>query len=132
MDITDCEGDANAGIATLPVKYGKKFASRVALVCSSISAASACGASLVPWIGTLLQGGASPQSFFASFSVSSLLGLVTTNSQARKVLLAVAGSGTLLLRTFSVWKTDGEDADLAERAIRESLLSVLLVLASFV
>jgi len=37
----------------------------------------------------------------------------------------------LLLRTFRVWKTNGEDTILADRAIRESLLSVLLVLASF-
>ena len=127
MDITDCEGDAQAGITTVPVKHGKKTASGVALVCSLISAISACSASLIPWIRTLAVSG---ESFTAFKTISGLASIVKT-SVARKVILSVAGSTMLLLRTFSVWKTNGEDSNLAERAIRESLFSVLFVLASF-
>lgn len=127
MDITDCEGDAKAGIETVPVRYGKPFAARVALGLSFTSGLSACGASLIPIFRSLVLEGTQP---IASLVSKSSLALITT-SRARKVILSLAGSGLLFLRTFSVWKTDGEDANLAERAIRESLVSVLLVLASF-
>ena len=130
MDITDCEGDAQAGIETVPVRYGKGVASRVALGCSFISAMSACGASLIPWIPRLVEGGEPLRNLIAMPSISSITTLLT-KSQARRALLSVAGSGMLLQRTWSVWKTKGEDANLCERAVRESLISVLLVLASF-
>ena len=120
MDITDCEGDAQAGISTVPVKHGKNVASVVALVCSLISA---CAASLIPWTKTLAMRGDS----INKYGLASLFTIPDT----RKVILSVAGSAMLLLRTFSVWRSNGEDLNLAERAIRESLLSVLLVLASF-
>lgn len=123
MDITDCEGDAQAGISTVPVKHGKNVASVVALVCSLISALSACAASMIPWTKTLAMRG-------DSINKSGLASLFTI-PDTRKVILSVAGSAMLLLRTFSVWRSNGEDLNLAERAIRESLLSVLLVLASF-
>ena len=129
MDITDCEGDAKAGIETVPVRYGKPFAARVALGLSFTSGLSACGASLIPIFRSLVLEGTQPITSLLS-KPSLALALITT-SRARKVILSLAGSGILFLRTFSVWKTDGEDANLAERAIRESLVSVLLVLASF-
>jgi len=131
MDITDCEGDAQAGIETVPVRYGKSVASRVALGCSLVSAMSACGASLIPWVTTFAVGGEYLRHLITVLPTISSLSTLLINSQARKVMLAVAGSGMLLWRTFSVWKTNGEDANLCERAIRESLISVLLVLASF-
>jgi len=130
MDITDCEGDAQAGIETVPVQYGKRVASRVALGCSFISAISACGASLIPWIQTLVERGEPVAKLITVPSISSLTSLLT-DSPSRKVVLSLAGSGMLLQRTYSVWKTKGDDANLCERAIRESLVSVLLVLASF-
>jgi hypothetical protein len=129
MDITDLEGDARAGIETVPVMYGKGAASAVAFGCSVISAISACGASLIPWIGrggtiVIERHNGMPGHF------ASLTALVVT-SEVRRLLLSVAGSGMLLRRTLGVWKTKGEDAKLADRAIDESLISVLLVLASF-
>ncbi|KAL3798308.1 hypothetical protein ACHAW5_010645 [Stephanodiscus triporus] len=132
MDITDCEGDARAGIETVPVKYGKRVASGVALGCSFVSAISACGASLIPWIKrlALVGGGGSVERYNGMPGRASLTALIMT-SGVRKVLLSVAGSGMLARRTFAVWKTNGEDAKLADRAIDESLISVLLVLASF-
>lgn len=127
MDITDCEGDARGGIQTIPVKHGKNTASAVALVCSLVSAISACAASLIPLIRTLAVRGESFKTSCKTMSGASLLSTPDT----RKVILSVIGSAMLLLRTFRVWKTNGEDTNLADRAIRESLLSVLLVLASF-
>ncbi|KAL7547508.1 hypothetical protein ACHAWF_010801 [Thalassiosira exigua] len=121
MDVTDCEGDAEAGIETIPVKYGKAAASRVALGCSFVSAMSACGASFMPWI----SGRESVGSLVAAPAV------LLTNPEMRRVMLTVAGSGLMFLRTFAVWRTKGEDSTLAEKAIRESMLSVLLVIASF-
>jgi hypothetical protein len=129
MDITDLEGDARAGIETVPVKYGRGVASAVAFGCSVISAISACGASLIPWIlrgeNIVIERPTGMPGQFAS-----LASLVMT-SEVRRVLLSVTGSGMLLRRTLSVWKTKGRDAKLADRAIDESLISVLLVLVSF-
>lgn len=127
MDITDYEGDDQAGILTVPVKYGKKYASGVALACSFISTIAACSASVIPWVKTLVARG---ESLDTCMTMSSLASILMTQD-TRKVILSVAGSAMLLLRSFGVWKTRGEDLNLAERAIRESLLSVLLVLASF-
>jgi hypothetical protein len=60
----------------------------------------------------------------------SLTTLVTTPGTMR-VLLSVAGGAMLVRRTYDVWRTKGEDSKLADRAIEEILMSVLLVLASF-
>ena len=130
MDITDCDGDARAGIETLPVRYGKNVAARVAMGCSVISGIAACGASFIPLIRGLAGGGISLGNLIAVPTLSSLTALFT-NTEARKALLSVVGSGMLIQRTFSVLRTRGEDANLADRAIRESLISVLVVLASF-
>ena len=51
MDITDFEDDARAGIETVPVRHGRGAASAVALGCSVVSAVSATGASLAPYVG---------------------------------------------------------------------------------
>jgi len=49
---------------------------------------------------------------------------------ARRVLLSAAGNTMLVRRTYGVWRTKGEDLKLANQAVEESLISVLLVLAS--
>ncbi len=49
---------------------------------------------------------------------------------ARRVLLFAAGNTMLVRRTYGVWSTKGEDLKLANQAVEESLISVLLVLAS--
>ena len=120
MDVTDYDGDSEAGIETVSVKHGKKFASTVALVCSFVSALSACAASLIPLICTR-------QELSIKWSMSLL-----SNSVTRKALLAILGSGMMVQRAYSVWETEGEDSKLAERAIRQSSLFTVLILASFV
>ncbi len=49
---------------------------------------------------------------------------------ARRVLLSAAGNTMLVRRTYGVWRTKGEDLKLANQAVEESLIIVLLVLAS--
>jgi hypothetical protein len=59
-----------------------------------------------------------------------LTALVTTPGTSR-VLLSMAGGTMLVPRTYNVWRTKGNNSKLADCAIEESLMSVLLVLASF-
>ncbi|KAL7463059.1 hypothetical protein ACHAXS_003440 [Conticribra weissflogii] len=146
MDITDCEGDARAGITTVPVKYGREFASAVAFAWAGISSLAACGSSWV-WLLGIWNAGvhlnfgslgtmfSSWKKLFSFDTWTSLVTLVMTgfaNSNMRRLVLSFAGSGLMLQRAFQVWRSKGDNADLAERAIRESLFSVVLVLASFV
>jgi hypothetical protein len=58
--------------------------------------------------------------------------MVLMMPSVRRLVLSISGSTMLLYRAYSVWKTRGENVDLAERAVGSSLFSVLLVLASFV
>jgi hypothetical protein len=125
MDITDCEGDARAGIQTVPVRYGKEMASKVAMAWSILAAVDACGESLVKWV---------PMGMSRLLSMSSgadSVSLSMTSLAARKLVLSVMGSGFIAQKTYEVWKTKGDDVILAEKAVRNGLLGVLLVLASF-
>jgi hypothetical protein len=56
---------------------------------------------------------------------------IVQKSEARRLLLSLVGSGMLLRRIYDVWWSTGEDNTLVNLAVDESLLSVLLVLASF-
>ena len=127
MDITDYDGDKRAGIETVPVKYGKKIGASVALGCSVLCAIASCSASLIPLV---LDEGVTYKSLLP-LSLSNIASLWTSHG-TRKLLLAIAGNLMFLQRTFRVWKTKGEDSNLAERAVRDSMLGVVLVLASFV
>jgi hypothetical protein len=49
----------------------------------------------------------------------------------RRVLLSVAGGAMLVQKMYDVWRRKGKDSKLDDCAIEESLMSVLLVLASF-
>lgn len=125
MDITDCEGDARAGIQTVPVKYGKEMASKVAMAWSILAAVAACGESLVKWVPTGISRIMSISSGADSVSLSII------SPTARKLVLSVMGSGFIAQKTYEVYKTKGDDSILAEKAVRDYLLGVLLVLASF-
>jgi len=136
MDITDFEDDARAGIETVPVRHGRGAASAVALGCSVVSAVSATGASLAPYVGRGLAAGGGGgyiigwRNGMMSGLASSLTALAMSPG-VRRVLLSAAGSAMLVRRTYGVWRTKGKDSKLADRAVEESLISVLLVLASF-
>jgi 4-hydroxybenzoate polyprenyltransferase len=143
MDITDCESDARAGIVTVPVKYGRDVAAKVALGWSFLSCVASCALPLawgLPLVKAGLDGhptvalNAAISRKFMSMPLTylnSVLAIIMTPG-IRRLGLSLVGSTLLLYRAYGVAKTKGEDTDLAERAIGSSLFSVLLVLASFV
>jgi 4-hydroxybenzoate polyprenyltransferase len=139
MDITDLESDARANIRTIPVKYGAGMAANVAMGWSFVSGAAACALPLVsgiPFLTDFVRGCTAfdlwKQFVNAPLSSCQHLGMVLMMPSVRRLVLSISGSTMLLYRAYSVWKTRGENVDLAERAVGSSLFSVLLVLASFV
>jgi len=123
MDCNDSKSDEHAGVFTVPVVYGRRFASRVAFGFVLIATALASS-------GTLRQ--------FSSFATSkttkasaSLLG-VAISAPVRRSVLVTAGSLILLRRAWQVMMCEGSDRNVVDTAVNESLISVLLVWASFV
>lgn len=147
MDITDRESDGNAGIRTIPVRYGTAAAAKAALGWSALSGLAACALPLRDGMPILLKQfarcwGSTDAVLHAwdngvngiSTPISSIppLGAILTATIVRRLVLSAVGSAMLLYRAYLVVRTRGEDVDLAQKAVDSSLLSVLLVLASFV
>jgi 4-hydroxybenzoate polyprenyltransferase len=107
MDINDVVDDRLHRVKTVPVKYGRRFASRVALMCT-------LSMSMLSLMITTIDAGAN------SFAYQ------------RRIMLALAGSLSQSMRAVQVVLTDGEDPDVVERAVEEGKTTVLLLLASFV
>jgi 4-hydroxybenzoate polyprenyltransferase len=107
MDITDVQDDSHHGVRTVPVVYGSKFASTVGLAC-------ALGVSGLALVGPLLQS------------------TTTGNWCLRRLLLASVGATAQLRRAWQVFRSEGQDRDLLDKAVNEGLLTVVLLLASFV
>lgn len=127
MDVCDYDGDMETGIRTVPVKYGKRFATRVSLTFAAILAVLATG---VPALGILLSW---DSVVAATSSYSEAIQLIIRSPVARKFLLAAVGSGMILRRAFQVAKTEGSDIALAGKAVDEQKTSsVLFILASFI
>ena len=143
MDITDCKGNARVGIKTVPVRHGKGATSAAALACSVVLAGLPTGASLAQHAGRLAAaagaggGGGVGGGSVIGWGDGTMPGLTSSldalvmDPGARRVLLSASGSAMLVRRTYAIWRARGEDSKLANRAIEESLISVLLVLASF-
>lgn len=106
MDINDVQDDSHHGVRTVPVVYGTKFASAMALTCS----VGVAGLALVGPLGNWLAGDVS----------------------MRRILLAVLGGALQFRRGWQVFRTEGRDPDLVQKAVEEGLLTVVLLLASFV
>mgnify|MGYP003950776211 CR=1 FL=1 len=126
MDIIDIEGDRAEGVRTIPAKYGKRLASRVALAFASAMGLLCSGvpglALAVAWKRALAQ--------TASYRDAALTPLLLPF--ARQFLLGVIGSGMIVWRAVQVVRSEGEDLKLAARAVEEAKdISILFVLASF-
>ena len=127
MDGCDYDGDMETGIRTVPVKYGKRFATRVSLAFAAVLAVLATG---VPALGILLSW---DSVVAATSSYSEAIQLIIRSPVARKFILAAVGSGMILRRAFQVAKTEGSDIALAGKAVDEQKTSsVLFILASFI
>jgi 4-hydroxybenzoate polyprenyltransferase len=115
MDICDYEGDKAGNIRTIPVKYGKRFASRLSLFFAST-------------LGILCAG----VSALNLSSEKSALMLIKT-AATRRFVLAAMGSFMIIRRAAMVAFSEGEDLELIKKVVNEQkTLSFLLVLASFI
>ena len=114
----------------------------LALAFSVLLAVLATGALLAPHLGMLAvvgagTGGGRRGGYAIGWhggmmpGLASSLTALTMSLGARRVLLSASGSVMLVRRTYTVWRTKGKDSKLADCTIEESLISVLLVLASF-
>mmetsp|Transcript_13440 Transcript_13440/g.29190 ORF Transcript_13440/g.29190 Transcript_13440/m.29190 type:complete len:550 (+) Transcript_13440:292-1941(+) len=127
MDVCDYEGDREAGVRTVPVKYGKRFATRVSLAFACALAALAVGG---PLLGLISAWGAAVA---ATPTTGDAFRLILRTPLARKFVLAAIGSGLIVRRAIQVVKTEGEDMNIAARAVDEQKeISVLFILASFI
>jgi len=129
MDIVDCEADKAASVVTVPVKYGRRFASKVVLGCM-------VGTSLLITFGPLVQ------LLTMETSMKVLLksgggGLVMTAAglklpAIRRLGLALTASFWFIARAYQVQRTEGRDENLMDRTIEDSKVGVLLILTSFI
>lgn len=127
MDVCDYEGDREAGVRTVPVKYGKRFATRVSLAFTCAMAALAVGG---PGLGLMAAWDAAVA---ATPTTGDAFWLILRTPLARKFVLATIGSGLIVRRAIQVVKTEGEDMNIAARAVDEQKeISVLFILASFI
>ena len=109
MDCDDIDDDRRSGVRTIPVVYGKRFATRVALIATASS-------------GFL-------------FSIGPLLQLLTNGPSVcavRRLALACAGSAVLLRGAWNVFHTEGNDSSMIASALGTGLLANIPVLLSFV
>ena len=98
----------------VPVKYGGKFASQIALSCAIVSSVFALGVPVAQAISAVR------------------LDLPTPIGVIRRCTLAGLGCFLNLRRATQVALTEGQDSTLIDKAVDEGLLYVVFLLASFV
>jgi len=106
MDLKDYEGDRNSHISTVPVRYGRKYAGNTSMVSIGLMGVIAIG------------------SKFLFREESSTFWIV-------KLLLATAGSLSMLSRVNAVRKVEGIDLSKNMSFIDDNL-GMLMILASFI
>jgi 4-hydroxybenzoate polyprenyltransferase len=105
MDINDTEDDLVHSVRTVPVVYGRPYASHVA------------------WIGSLIV---------AALAVTGpALESMDTSTTIRRASLAGMGSILQMRRYWTVAQSKGLDSHAIDIAVDEGLLSMILLLASF-
>jgi 4-hydroxybenzoate polyprenyltransferase len=110
MDCNDSDADRRAGIMTIPVLHGRRYAAQVALLSNTGMALSAISGPM--W--HLVCGAGSPA------------------ASLRRLALASVGSALAIRRGYQVLKTGGAEKAVIEGAVDEGLITVLFFLASFV
>jgi len=108
MDINDVADDKDHGVRTVPVVYGRKFASTIGLFCN-------LGVSGFALSGPVLE---------------SVLGS-PTGASMRRLGMAAVGSLALVRRSWQVFRSEGLDPGIVNRSVDEGLLTVVFLLASF-
>eukprot|EP00566_Odontella_aurita_P006631 CAMPEP_0113527836 /NCGR_PEP_ID=MMETSP0015_2-20120614/1513_1 /TAXON_ID=2838 /ORGANISM="Odontella" /LENGTH=605 /DNA_ID=CAMNT_0000426307 /DNA_START=193 /DNA_END=2010 /DNA_ORIENTATION=- /assembly_acc=CAM_ASM_000160 len=134
MDVTDVDGDKAAGIQTIPVRHGLRYASRAAFASAVVMAALAVAGPAsrlvgAVWSATALSTGGSE---VVSVLSAVLLALLGSGGDLVRLGLAVLASVLMVRGAWAVCKSDGRDIAAAERAVEEGKLSVMPLLASFI
>lgn len=137
MDIDDAEGDARAGIQTVPVFHGKRFASRTVL---ALSIASVLVAGAGPGLSLLQSSSVWPTAFRSAidsgWSIPSAIGSTfqsfLSTPDAKRLALVLLGGGLYVNAACSVASTEGEDSSATQRVISRSMIGALMIWASFI
>ena len=124
MDITDIEDDQLNSVRTIPVKYGRKFASAVAMVCYALAGVGVLAGPLAKLVSQL--GGSISLPFVKSVLGADLGGLT------RRLAFACIGSFMLARRGIQVFRANGENNTLISRAVEEAQLALVICLFSFI
>ena len=103
MDIMDETGDREANVMTVPVRYGKRFASRAVL-------------SLDILMGLICVGGP-------------LLSFLKGESVGMNLALRALGLSMVLARAVEIARRDGTNSKLIQKAIEEGKIALLLLTA---
>jgi len=130
MDCNDCIQDRQSGIVTIPVKYGYTFASRVAFASWIIMSAIAFSNP----VGELARGIAATAAAPVTSPLQAIRVMASTPTALhvmRKLALTAVGSVLLIRRGWQVLRCQGRNKEVVDRAIEESMVSVLLYWVSF-
>jgi 4-hydroxybenzoate polyprenyltransferase len=118
MDCNDVENDGRANVLTVPVVHGRRFASGIAFGTTVIMAGLTVGLELLEIATTTRTG-------------TGILASIPRQA-ARRLALAGIASALTLRRSWQVYRTHGSDSKAVDKAVDESLVTVAVLLASFV
>jgi 4-hydroxybenzoate polyprenyltransferase len=125
MDIVDQKDDTLNRVRTIPVKYGRNFASGVAMVCYLVGTLWVAGGPLSELAAQLIG---------KTVSLPALKTVLMTNAggMSRRLLFASLGSFMMARRGIQVFNTKGEDPKTLDRTIDEAQLAMVICLVSFI
>jgi 4-hydroxybenzoate polyprenyltransferase len=126
MDISDYESDKASYIMTIPVKYGRRMAIRVAfgfLIAMSISACFYPVWRLfhIDWTTAL-----SP-----ALGLPKVISIIGRSPDVWNACFSILGSAWMMIRLQQVLRTEGEDRRVLDRFIEEGKGAIFFILASF-
>lgn len=111
MDILDADADRESGIATIPIKYGRPFASNMALIVSCVAA----GILLTPQLLQYIQ-----------------LGQFATAGALRRFAFSIVAATHQVGRSWQVQRNRGQDTQQISRFVEEAHLQMVALMASFI
>jgi len=121
MDCNDVEADEAAGIRTVPVVHGRRFAVTVAAASTVVMTVIAT----VPPLLELIR-------LWSTSTSAAAAAPLWSSAPLRRLLLAGLSSGAYLRNNWRIWKTKGEDETLITKSVDFCLLAVFGLLLSFV
>lgn len=125
MDCNDVEDDRRAGVWTVPVVHGRRYASKMALAANILMVVFALAG---PIIG-LVQSGITLTLSASSLSFKAM-DLTLFAVSMRRLGFAGTASALALYRGWQVVQVDGGEKQVVDRAVDEGLVTVLFFLAS--